>query len=118
MNKQELISAIASAANLSTVEAACALDATTDAITHALAQGSDVRLIGFGFGVIGCICFCISTTTCKFSAFFKVNYAYIFGAACPAKDKALGLVLPLANTDGMIEHLLLKVMITLYHFQK
>jgi nucleoid DNA-binding protein len=37
MNKQELISAIASAANLSTVEAACALDATTDAITHALA---------------------------------------------------------------------------------
>jgi hypothetical protein len=30
--------------------------------------------------------------------------AYIFGAACPAKDKALGLVLPLANTDGMIEH--------------
>jgi DNA-binding protein HU-beta len=45
MKKQELISAIASAANLSTVEAACALDATTDAITHALAQGSDVRLI-------------------------------------------------------------------------
>jgi hypothetical protein len=33
------------------------------------------------------------------------EYAYIFGAACPAKDKALGLVLPLANTDGMIEHL-------------
>ncbi|CAC9542550.1 hypothetical protein [uncultured Gammaproteobacteria bacterium] len=29
--------------------------------------------IGFGFGVIGCICFCISTTICKFSAFFKVN---------------------------------------------
>jgi hypothetical protein len=22
--------------------------------------------IGFGFGVIGCICFCISTTICKF----------------------------------------------------
>ena len=35
----------------------------------------------------------------------QFEYAYIFGAACPAKDKALGLVLPLANTDGMIEHL-------------
>ena len=52
MKKQELISAIASAANLSTVEAACALDATTDAITHALAQGSDVRLMGFGSFVV------------------------------------------------------------------
>ena len=31
--------------------------------------------------------------------------AYIFGATCPAQDKALGLVLPLANTKGMIEHL-------------
>jgi hypothetical protein len=27
----------------------------------------------------------------------QFEYAYIFGAACPAKDKALGLVLPLAN---------------------
>jgi hypothetical protein len=35
----------------------------------------------------------------------KLFKFYIFGAACPAKDKALGLVLPLANTDGMIEHL-------------
>lgn len=52
MKKQELISAIASAANLSTVEAACALDATTDAITHALTQGSDVRLMGFGSFVV------------------------------------------------------------------
>ncbi len=52
MKKQELISAIASAANLSTVEAACALDATTDAITYALAQGSGVRLIGFGSFVV------------------------------------------------------------------
>jgi hypothetical protein len=39
----------------------------------------------------------------------KFIYAYIFGAACPAKDKALGLVLPLANTDGMIEHLRLQL---------
>jgi hypothetical protein len=30
---------------------------------------------------------------------------YIFGAVCPAKDKALGLMLPVANTAGMIEHL-------------
>ncbi|VVM20087.1 Mobile element protein, partial [uncultured Gammaproteobacteria bacterium] len=29
----------------------------------------------------------------------------IFGAVCPAKDKALGLMLPVANTAGMIEHL-------------
>jgi len=35
----------------------------------------------------------------------QFKYAYIFGATCPAKDKALGLVLPLANTHGMIEHL-------------
>jgi hypothetical protein len=35
----------------------------------------------------------------------QFEYAYIFGATCPARDKALGLVLPLANTQGMIEHL-------------
>ena len=35
----------------------------------------------------------------------QFKYAYIFGATCPARDKALGLVLPLANTQGMIEHL-------------
>lgn len=35
----------------------------------------------------------------------QFEYAYIFGAACPQQDKALGLVLPLANTEGMIEHL-------------
>jgi hypothetical protein len=40
MNKQELINAIASGASLSKVEADRALNATTDAITHALAQGS------------------------------------------------------------------------------
>ena len=31
--------------------------------------------------------------------------SYIFGAVCPTKDKALGLVLPLANTQEMIEYL-------------
>ncbi|MDC9727640.1 MAG: IS630 family transposase [Candidatus Thioglobus sp.] len=35
----------------------------------------------------------------------QFEYAYIFWATCPAQDKALGLILPLANTDGMIEHL-------------
>jgi hypothetical protein len=40
----------------------------------------------------------------------NIEYTYIFGAACPAKDKALGLVLPLANTDGMIELIKLGVL--------
>ncbi|MCK5819679.1 MAG: IS630 family transposase, partial [Psychromonas sp.] len=35
----------------------------------------------------------------------QFEYAYILGATCPAQDKALGLVLPLANTNGMIAHL-------------
>jgi hypothetical protein len=37
----------------------------------------------------------------SFISIILSNIFYIFGAACPAKDKALGLVLPLANTDGM-----------------
>ncbi|MCK5818461.1 MAG: transposase [Psychromonas sp.] len=35
----------------------------------------------------------------------QFEYYYIVGGTCPAQDKALGLVLPLANTTGMIEHL-------------
>lgn len=35
----------------------------------------------------------------------QFEYVYIFGAICPAQDKALGLVLTLANTQGKIEHL-------------
>ena len=35
----------------------------------------------------------------------QFEYAYIFGAACPARDEAVALVLPWANTQGMIEHL-------------
>jgi hypothetical protein len=35
----------------------------------------------------------------------QFEYGYIFGAVCPAKDKALGLMLPVANTAGMTEHL-------------
>jgi hypothetical protein len=35
----------------------------------------------------------------------QFEYAYIFGATCPAKDMALGIIMPLANTQAMIEHL-------------
>jgi hypothetical protein len=34
-----------------------------------------------------------------------LNTDIFFGVVCPAKDKALGLMLPVANTAGMIEHL-------------
>ncbi|KAF3978297.1 MAG: hypothetical protein HFP77_02575 [Methylococcales symbiont of Iophon sp. n. MRB-2018] len=32
----------------------------------------------------------------------QFEYEYIFGAVCPAKDKALGLMLAVANTAGMV----------------
>lgn len=35
----------------------------------------------------------------------QFEYAYIFGAVCPAKDEAVALVLPSVNTHGMLEHL-------------
>jgi transposase len=35
----------------------------------------------------------------------QFKYAYLFGAVCPAKDEAVGLVLPVANTQAMLEHL-------------
>jgi len=35
----------------------------------------------------------------------QFEYAYIFGAVCPARDEAVGLVLPVANTDAMLIHL-------------
>ena len=35
----------------------------------------------------------------------QFEYAYIFGAVCPALDKAVGLILPVANTDAMLVHL-------------
>jgi len=52
MNKSELIDIIASAVNLSKADAGRALSATTDAITHALAQGNSVQLIGFGSFIV------------------------------------------------------------------
>ena len=44
MNKSELIDAIASGANLSKADAARALNATTGAITSAMASGDGVQL--------------------------------------------------------------------------
>ncbi len=35
----------------------------------------------------------------------QFEYAYIFGAVCPVSNKAIGLVLPVVNTDAMIMHL-------------
>ena len=35
----------------------------------------------------------------------QFEYAYVFGAVCPARDEAVGLVLPVANTEAMLVHL-------------
>ena len=35
----------------------------------------------------------------------QFEYAYIFGAVCPARDEAANLVLPAANTETMLMHL-------------
>lgn len=35
----------------------------------------------------------------------QFEYAYLFGAVCPAKDKAVGLVMPYVNTNAMLIHL-------------
>ncbi len=52
MNKAELIDAIASSANLSKADAQRALNATTEAITGAMAAGDGVQLTGFGSFVV------------------------------------------------------------------
>ena len=48
MNKSDLVSAIADHSDLSKADAARALDATTSAITGALAKGDSVAITGFG----------------------------------------------------------------------
>ena len=48
MNKSDLVSAIADNSGLSKADAASALDATTSAITGALAKGDSVAITGFG----------------------------------------------------------------------
>jgi transposase len=35
----------------------------------------------------------------------QFEYAYIFGAVCPVRDEAVGLVLPFVNTKSMLVHL-------------
>ena len=48
MNKSDLVSAIADNSGLSKTDAARALEATTGAITSALASGDSVAITGFG----------------------------------------------------------------------
>lgn len=35
----------------------------------------------------------------------QFEYAYIFGAVCPARDEAVGVVMPSVNAHAMLEHL-------------
>ncbi len=48
MNKNDLISSVASESGLSKADATRAVDAVFDSITKALRRGDDVRLVGFG----------------------------------------------------------------------
>lgn len=48
MNKNDLVSTVASSAGLSKADAAKAVDSVFAAITDALKKDSDVRLVGFG----------------------------------------------------------------------
>jgi len=48
MTKTELIGRMAEAAGISRDQARLALEAFTDQVTGSLAQGRDVRLVGFG----------------------------------------------------------------------
>ncbi len=48
MNKNDLISNVASAANMSKGDAAEAVEATLNSISSELANGGEVRLVGFG----------------------------------------------------------------------
>lgn len=48
MNKNDLVAAVADAADLSKTDATGAVDAVFDTITAALKKGDDVRLVGFG----------------------------------------------------------------------
>ena len=48
MNKNDLISKIAAATNFSKVDSQKALDAVLEALTAALADGEEIRLVNFG----------------------------------------------------------------------
>jgi len=47
VNKNELVDAVASAANLKKSDATTAVDAVFDSITSSLKSGDEVRLVGF-----------------------------------------------------------------------
>ena len=48
MNKNDLVSAVADSTGMSKSDAAKAVDGGVDAITAALSDGGEVRLVGFG----------------------------------------------------------------------
>ena len=48
MNKNDLVDAVASSTDLSKSDAAKAVDGVVDAVTAALSDGGEVRLVGFG----------------------------------------------------------------------
>ena len=52
MNKNDLVAAVASSSGLSKADSAKAVEGVFDAITGALADGGDVRLVGFGTFVV------------------------------------------------------------------
>ena len=53
MNKNELVSAVAEKVSLSKQQATEAVDAVFDVIGDALANGGDIRLVGFGTFSVG-----------------------------------------------------------------
>ena len=53
MNKNDLISAVATASGLSKNDAANAVESVFDTITKALSSGDEVRLVGFGTFSVG-----------------------------------------------------------------
>ena len=53
MNKNDLVSAVASRAGMSKADSAKAVEGVFDAISGALSSGGDVRIVGFGtFSVV------------------------------------------------------------------
>ena len=52
MNKNELVAAVSDKTGLSKADSGKAVDATFDAITDALKDGTEVRLVGFGSFVV------------------------------------------------------------------
>tara|TARA_B100000378_G_C17688101_1_gene287018 strand:+ start:77 stop:349 length:273 start_codon:yes stop_codon:yes gene_type:complete len=53
MNKNDLVSAVASSTAMSKVDSAKAVEGVFDAISGALSSGGDVRIVGFGtFSVV------------------------------------------------------------------